>query len=101
MLHKPELAENILIGGLVLVAYQACKQFFPTLNTGLSGMRGRGMGVIGTSSFTYPQSFAKPGNFSQFVVAPDYAKYTDTKVAAALAAPAAAGNRIARRGRMS
>ena len=64
---KTDLAENLTIGGLALAAIKALNMFVPQFSPSLSGL-----GLIGGSSFTYPQVNI-PGNFGKFSIAPDYA----------------------------
>lgn len=80
-LKKPQLGENIAVGAIVLAAIKAVQQYLPTVSTGLSGFRRRGLGVLGASSFTYPQVLSKPGNFAQFQIAPDYSNYVNSQIA--------------------
>ena len=63
---KTELAENLMIGGLALAAIKALNMFAPQFSPSLSGL-----GLIGGSSFTYPQVNVN-GNYGKFLVAPDY-----------------------------
>lgn len=64
---KTDLAENLMIGGLALAAIKALNMFAPQFSPSLSGL-----GLIGGSSFTYPQVNV-PGNYGKFQLAPDYA----------------------------
>jgi hypothetical protein len=63
------LGEDMMIGGLVLVAIKLMGDLFPTFSLGLSG--GRGLGLIGNSSFTVPQ-IPVPGSMGKFQIAPNY-----------------------------
>lgn len=63
---KTELAENLMVGGLALAAIKALNMFAPQFSPSLSGL-----GLIGGSSFTYPQVMAG-NNYGKFLIAPDY-----------------------------
>ena len=93
---KPALGNMMMIGGLTYVGLRILQDFLPGVMSispfALSG--GRGMGLIGPSSFYTPQ-VNQPGNMGAFVV--------PSSVMGALPSPAAMsglGRRGARQGRM-
>jgi hypothetical protein len=87
-MRKPQLGNWITVGGLLIVALDVLKQFFPQLQlpfattTGSAGTSG--MGLITSSNFFVPQVNV-PGSMASFV-AP-----AAIPAAAAVAAPAASG----------
>lgn len=80
---RPNLGEDIAVGGVISVVMKVLAQYMPSL--GLSGLRRGGLGLLGNSSFTYPSILAKPGNFAQFQVAPDYQNAINAAAASAAA----------------
>jgi hypothetical protein len=69
-LKNDALGEDMMIGGLVLVAIKLMGDFFPSVSLGLSG-RGRGLGMIGNSSFPIPQ-VPVAGSMGRFQIPPNY-----------------------------
>ena len=89
---KQALGQAMMVGGLTYVGLRLLQDFFPALASysGLSLAGGRGMGLIGPSSFYTPQ-VNLPGNMGSFV--------TPAAVSAAIPAPAAMAGLGRSRGR--
>ena len=62
------LGQDMMIGGLVLVAMKLMSDYFPSVSLPFSM---NGLGVIGNSSFTVPQ-VPIPGSMGRFQIAPNY-----------------------------
>ncbi len=53
LLKNPALGKDMTVGGFVYLALKVAADMFPSVSLGISG--GRGMGIIGPSSFWTPQ----------------------------------------------
>lgn len=84
---KAELAENIAIGGIALAVVKALNAYAPQFSPSLSGL-----GLIGGSSFTYPQVNV-PGKSGTFLVATDYQNAINSAIAASQPKMVAGGMR--------
>jgi hypothetical protein len=69
-LRNNALGDDMMIGGLVLVAMKLMSDLFPSVSLPFS-LTGGGMGLIGNSSFTNPQ-VPVPGSMGRFQIAPNY-----------------------------
>lgn len=69
-LKNQTLGEDMMIGGLVLVAMKLISDLFPSVSLPFS-LNGPGLGLIGNSSFTVPQ-VPIMGSMGRFQIAPNY-----------------------------
>ena len=81
LLKNPALGKDMTVGGFVYLALKVAADMFPSVSLGISG--GRGMGIIGPSSFWTPQ-VPMNGSMGTFV--------TPAGLMSALPPPAAAAS---------